>query len=500
VVAIAGAVLLVALMSAAITSEQPLVALAIPGILVLAIVCTRWPTFAVLVLLAMCAAYGSLFAFWGIPSGPVVDAILGALWLGVLYTYAVKSRTRPWWVWPGLAVTLLYIVISFFQMWTALGVSLGLFSFKYSTWYLMAVPLLAFAGWQLGTYVRIARVLVFAALAVSLYAVFRLIFGVSGPEWSAAMQTGAGTFNTVEIGELSLIGSFQNRHELAFWSAMTVPFCFAIALAPGPRLWRLVAAAAIPLALVATFGTDVRIAIPAIAAGVAVVLALNLVASRGRGKPLAQMLIAVLLAIVGGTALFTLVLGEEEQARYGAIVDPQGDTSFDAHLQRWEAVLAELDEQPLGFGLATAGRLQQSRMTPYVTIGSYSIDNTYLKIAYEQGIPVLLLFIAAMIGLFVGLARRAVRARAGPVRGMAIGAAGTLVPVLVMFLTGQYIETIAILFAWVALGAAIGALGAVREEEMERTGQDPEATPHAPPPAPQDSRREPLPQSAMSRA
>jgi hypothetical protein len=478
--AIALGVLMAALVFARLLADQPLVGLVVPALLLVAILCSRWPALMVLVLLVLVGAYGSLAAFLSIPAGPVLDALLAGLWISVLYAYVVKSRTRPLWVWPGLALLLLYLVVSFFQIWTALGVSLGLFSFKYSNWYMMAVPLLAFAGWRLRTYIRISHALVFVGLAVGVYALFRLIVGVSGAEWQASLAA-AGRFNTVD-GELSLIGSFPNRHELANWSAGMIPFCLAIALTPGKTLLRLAAAAAVPLSVVALFGTDVRAALAAAGAGAAIVIALNLIASRGRGRPLAQALVALVLTIVGGTALFTMVLDEQETERYGAILNPEGDTAFEARLIRWEAVLEELDEHPLGLGLGTGGRLANEAKVPFLTLGRYSIDNAYLKIAYEQGFPVLALYIGALLALLVGLARRAVRVRAGPVRGMAIGATGALSANLIIFMFSIWIESIAIMYLWIAVGAAIGALGAIREEEMKRTGEDPEARANGAPP------------------
>jgi hypothetical protein len=479
--AIAAGVGLFALVFAAVISQQPLVGLAVPGLLLVGLFCMRWPAFAILLLIALCGTFGSLQAFLDVPAGPIVDAILGGLWLSVLISYALKTRERPWWVWPGMAITLVYIVLTFLEVFTALGVSLGLISFKYSTWYLMAVPLLAFAGWSLRTYVRISRALVAVALLTFGYAAVRLVIGPAGVEATQAYFA-AGSYNTID-GELSLIGSFPNRHELAFWSACAVPFCLAMALAQDKGLWRLVAAVAVPLGAVAAFGTDVRAALPAIAAGGAVVVLLNVIAARGRGGPLGQALVAGMLAITGGAVLFTVVVGEDTE-RYGAILSPSGDTSYEAHITKWEAALEELEGHPFGLGLATAGRLQQEGSTPYVNAASYAIDSTYLKIAFEQGFPVLALFAAAMIALFIGLARRAIRVRAGPVRGLATGAAGTMAAAMAMFVTGVYIETIGVLFLWVALGAAVGAIGAIQEAELKEPQPQPPDDGTAPEPAP----------------
>src|SRR5688500_13277327 len=88
--AIAGGALLLALILAQIYAEQPLVALAVPGVLLVAILCARWPALAVLVLLVLVGATGSLEAFFGIPSGPVMDVVFAGLWISVLFAYVVK--------------------------------------------------------------------------------------------------------------------------------------------------------------------------------------------------------------------------------------------------------------------------------------------------------------------------------------------------------------------------------------------------------------------------
>jgi O-Antigen ligase len=460
--AIVVGVFLFALIFAVASRDQPLVALAIPGVLLTGVLCARWPAVAVAAVLALSATFGSLQAFLGFSAGPAIDVLLAGLWVSVLLSYAVGTRERPWWIWPGVAVLVLYITVTFFEIFTALGASLGALSFKYSAWYMMCVPLLAFAGWQLNTYLRISRALIAVAVLVGAYAVVRLFIGPAAGEERLAYE-GAGAFNVVG-DELSLVGSFPNRHELAFWAATTIPFCLAAVLLGGRAFWKLAAAVAIGLCFAAVFGTDVRAALPAIVAGCGTVIVLNMIAGRFQGTALAQGATALVLAISAGAGLFVVVVGEESP-RYGAILSPSGDPSYEQHLNKWRATLDELEGHPFGLGLATAGRVQQERSTPYITAGTYAIDNSYLKIAFEQGFPVLALFAAAMIAILIGLARRAVRVRAGPVRGLAIGAAGTMVTGLAMFVTGGYIESLGVLFLWISIGAAVGALAAAKEAE-----------------------------------
>ena len=450
-----------ALLFALAANNQPILALAVPAVLFTAVICARWPAVAVTGLLVLSGTYGSLQALGKVGAGPLVDLTLAALIVSALITHMLNARERPWWLWPGVAVLLLYIAITFLEIPTAASIGLGIKSFSYSPWYMLLVPLLALAGWGLSTYLRIYRALIAIALLVGLYAVFRQIVGPADSERALAQQS-AGVFNTIG-GELALIGSFPNRHELAFFVTCATPFCLAATLIERRRLWRLAAAAAIALSLSAAYATDVRAAIPALIAGGGTVVALNLVSGRGRGTVLAQTVGAVAIAATVGAFLFTVVVGPDS-SRYGAILSPSGDPSYQAHIKKWQAALDDLHGHPFGKGLGTAGRLAEQGAGPFVTVGTYAIDSSYLKIVYEQGFPLLVLFAIAMIALLVELMRRSVRARSPGVRALAIGAAGTLVAALSMFITGQYMESLDSLFLWIAIGTAIGAIAAERAE------------------------------------
>src|SRR5206468_9045312 len=136
--------------------------------------------------------------------------------------------------------------------------------------------------------------------------------------------------------------------------------------------WKLAALAAIGLCLSAAYGTDVRAAIPALIAGGGTVIVLNQMSSGARGTALAQTLGAVAIAAAVGAFLFTVVVGPDS-SRYGAILSPSGDPSYQAHIKKWGAALDDLHGHPFGKGLGTAGRLAQQGAGPFVTVGSYAI-------------------------------------------------------------------------------------------------------------------------------
>jgi hypothetical protein len=239
------------------------------------------------------------------------------------------------------------------------------------------------------------------------------------------------------------------------------PFAFAAMLIDPRRIWKLLAAFTIACCLTAAYATDVRAAIPALIAGGGAVVVLNQIA--GRGKVLAQTVGAVALAAAVGAVLFTVVVGPDS-SRYGAILNPSGDVSYQSHLTKWTAALQDLHGHPFGLGLGTAGRLAEQGAGPFITEGTYAIDSAYLKVAYEQGFFVLAIFAIAMIALLVELMRRAVRARSPGVRALAIGAAGALTAALPMWVTGQYMESLDTLFLWISIGGAIGAIAIERSQ------------------------------------
>jgi hypothetical protein len=456
---IAAGLVLFALAFALLTRDQPTLALAVPAVLATAVLCARWPAAAVTSMLFLGGAYGSLQAFGILTAGPVVDLLMAALMVSVIIGHAINGRREPWWIWPGVAILLLYVGITFLETATAASIGIGIKSFRYTAWYMLVIPLLALAGWRLGVYLRISRALIATALLVAGYAVLRQVIGPAASEAQLAQQS-AGAFNTIG-GDLALIGSFPNRHGLAFWVTCAAPFCLAAAMIDRRIPWKLAAAAAVGLCLIAAYATDVRVAIPALIAGGATVVILNQLSAGARGTALAQTVSVVAVAALVGSVLFAAVVGPDS-SRYGALLSPSGDQSYEQHVYKWGAALDEMDGHPFGNGLGTAGRIAEQGLGPYVTAATYAIDSSYLKIAFEQGFPLLAIFLAAMIALLVGLARRAIRARSPGVRALSIGATGTLVAALVMFVTGQYMEDVSALIVWIPVGAAIGALGAER--------------------------------------
>lgn len=457
-----------ALMAAATLQQQPVIAFAIPAVLIAGVLCARWPVAALFAMLLLAGGNASMQAFTGISTAPVVDLLIAGLWAGVLLALATDGRDRPLWIWLGIGLIGAYAVVTALETLTASSLTLGLRSFHTTAWFLLVVPLLAIAGWRLQTYERLARAIVAATLVVSGYAVIRLIVGPASEE--AAFAAGSSGFYNVIDGELLLIGSFSSRHQLAFWVTCSAPFCFAAVLAWRGG-WRAMAAAATILCVIVMFATGVRAAVPALVIGALIVIALLALAGQKRGAGFARSSSAALAAVVVGAIAFALVIGGGPSAdRYEAIVSPGGDASYEQRIGKWSEALRDVDEHPFGQGLGTAGVLQELRQGPYLNLASYGLESTYLKVAYEQGLIVLALFIGMLLILLTELCRLAIRSSGTIASGIAIGAAGALAAGLTMFINGQYIEGTTALALWIPVGTGVGALVSQRLNR-KRDGQ-----------------------------
>lgn len=440
-----------ALAAAFLIGLEPRIALVVPGLLVTTLACLRYPAAAIVAVFVLTASYGSLDAFLSFPVGETVDLLLAALWLGVVWSFAVRRPRRSLWLWPGVVAVSIYLILTMTEVLWASSISIGLHSFRASSWYIMAFLLIGFAGLRQTTNDRITRGLVVVAMLVGAYAILRLIVGPAGPERELAEVSTHTNFVTADEEDIGLVGSLTSRHELSAWVGLAIPFCFALALAWRGRR-RLLAVTAAGACTAAMLGTEVRVALVAAVVGTAVALALYQAARAFRGLHLGTTAVALGGALAVGAVVFSLTVGPTDRAeRYSAIFDPSEDAAYRDRVDKWRMAIREIETHPFGHGAGTAGRVQE-RYGRQVTIASYDIDNSYLKVAYEQGWFVMVLFVAALLLLLIGLARRAVltleEARAGP----AIGACGVLAGLLVLFMAGVYIEGLPALAGWVMIG------------------------------------------------
>lgn len=453
-------------------AADPKLALAAPAFVVAATVCLRWPAEGVIGVLALTGFSGSLPAFTGIGGEPVVDLLLLGLWAGAIWGHLSGTGRGIAWLWPGVVACGLYLGLTAIEIAAAPDPSLGLTSFRIGAWYMLAMLLVAYAPWPAATYRRIARGAVLVTLAVGSYALLRKLTGSATAEQSHAIEI----LNPDRKEELRFFGSLVSAQALAAWSASAGTFCFAIAL--GLRGgWRAAAAVAASLCLVAVIASEIRTGLAAIAVGCILVLVLSQLALGPAGFRPATGLVMVVALAVAGVGGFVALAGDSPDAgrRYEAILSPGDDYAYSVRLTRWENVIAEAEEHPFGSGLGTAGgaAVRDGRAR---TIGTTSFDSSYLKIALEQGLAVMVFFIIALALLLAGLARRALTEPDRERASLAIGGAGVLAAMLVLFYFGLYIEGLAALTGWILVGvglAQFSELPRVRRPSPGRRGPSP---------------------------
>jgi hypothetical protein len=462
---------------ALVVGAVPLFAV-LPVSLVLSAWLAAWrPEVSVVLVFLLASSYGSLDAFLNFPVGEVIDLLLIGLWINVIWVYFVRGRDRPIWIWPGVAVVAGYLFITAIQVFTADNSTLGFHGFRSLAWYVMSFILIAYAPWSAGTRRRIAKGFLLVALAAGAYATLRYVIGPAAKE---AQLAAAASYTNFLDGQLGLFGSFTSRHELAAWCAVAIPFCAVFALGfKGP--WRLVAAAAAGLCVVGLLGSEVRSALVGVVAGIALAFLLFQLARGFGGAHVGTTVVGLGAVAVLAVGVFALTAGADDKSlkRYEVIFTPTEDPAFQARLYKWRTALDEIDSNPTGHGLGTAGRVQR-RYGRFRTIGSLEIDNQYLTFAYEQGLALTALFVIGLLMLLVDLARRSVATLDRTRATLGIAGATALISLMVLGLAGEYFTGLTALAAWVMVG--VGAAGftqpeAAAEPERRSPAQAPVVAP-----------------------
>jgi cell division protein FtsW (lipid II flippase) len=218
-----------------------------------------------------------------------------------------------------------------------------------------------------------------------------------------------------------------------------------------------VSIAAAATCAVAMLDTNVRASLVALVAALALVLLLYQAARGFEGLHLGVTALVLAVIAIGGVGAYAIVTGGSDtaRARFSSVLNPTQDAAYQARRFKWESALSDIAHHPTGHGLGTAGRVQV-RYGRFLNVASKDIDSSYLKIAWEQGFAVMVFFIVAMLLLLYGLARGAVATRERHAAGLAIGACGSLVALLVLFFAGVYIEGLTALAGWTIVGVGAG--------------------------------------------
>jgi hypothetical protein len=437
---------------------EPLLVLALPAGVAAGIACRRRPEVAILALFFVASAFGVIDAFTPIPPSKLTDLLLAGLWLGVAWRRLARGERFEIRLLPGIVLLLAFALITLAQVIAAPSLSFGIHTFISTGLYLLTVVLVGASDLDGDRLAAIGKGIVAIAVLVAAYAVLRDIIGPAAKERAIAAQQ---PFNFKD-GKLLLFGSFESRHQLGLWCALVVPFCAGMAAVMKGR-WRLAALAVIPLCAVAFIDSESRAALVAAIIGLAVVLALHSMGRAFPGPRLGAVLAAIVVLAGGGGAAIALSGGDSNATtkKFTVVLHPNDDAAYRARQAKWDEALRDIRKQPMGHGLGTANQLQQQQGR-FVSIGSFSIDNSYLRVGYEQGIVPALLYIGGLLALALALIRRAVvtpdPARAGP----ALAAAGAMVAYIVVLYPSNAFDGYTALAAWLLAGVGIAPFLAER--------------------------------------
>jgi hypothetical protein len=442
-----------ALAGARTAAAHPTAVLAAPAGALVALALSRRPSVAVLALLGLTAAFGSLAAYTPLSAGPVVTLLLAGLGVGLAWNALVRGRPLAAPLSPGTACLLAAAAVGVAQVLASDPLRPAAQSFRSNGFLLLAVPLLALAPWPAGQLRRAAHGVVVIGLLVAAYAVLRLVTGPTAQEHALALQQ---PYNVNE-GALRLIGSMFSRHQLSAWLGTVLPFCAGLAAVAGVRTRIAVVAAAV-LGVVAIAGTHARSGALGLAVGLAVLLVvLNVAHALPRVRLSAAVLSIALAALVGYAAVSVSTgSGQGGASRYTVILAPGRDTAYQARQLKWREAIDAIKRHPAGLGLGSAGGIAQNTAR-FDSVGAHTIDNSYLKLGYEQGIGVLALVVAGLVLLLAHLVRVAMRTPDPWAAALTAGAAGALASFAAIMLTGDYVEGLNALAAWLLAGVGAAA-------------------------------------------
>ncbi len=441
-------------MVTALALSRPMLALAVPFVAAGAIVCWRHPVAAITVTFFFTGMVGTLSSMTPLPPVPLTEYILACLWVGTIGTLMLGRRTAPLWLWPGLIAPALYIALSVISLFLDDHVGNAIEGFRLSIWYMAAFLLIAIAPWPAGTTQKMARGLVIVTLLVSSYCVLRYFVGSSAAEEAFARATAADTPMSVD---LRFYGSFLSANQLTAWMAVVIPFQLALLL-NWRGLWRIAILVSLGLCGFCVLASDVRIGLIAAVAGCAGVIGIYAFARSFPVTRIAHAIAAVGAVFVLGFIGYSLTVANDPESveRYSKIFNPTEDFAYQVRQNYWAAAWETIEEHPLGSGFGTAGAIGNKKAEGGPVAGLYNLDSSFLKIALEQGLPVMILFIAAILALLASLVWRAIAINDRERAVIAMGACGALAALLTLFYAGLYIENLAALMGWllVGLGAA----------------------------------------------
>jgi hypothetical protein len=445
-------------------SRDPKLALAIPAAALGGVVAHRFPTMTLSLMFLMAGTYGSLQAFTGVPGDSVMDKLIDTSWVGVLGALLIGRRTvrvRPT---PALFMLGGFLLVCVLDVFATAPIGSGIRALRLAPLFLSVVLLVGYGGFSRRTLDVLARVMVVICLVVAAYAALRWAIGTSGKERALQRTALDRQYNKLAFtSDTKVQGSLPNGVLLGLWMACTIPLLVAAAM--GWRgIFRVIAVVALPLSVIGLLGSAQRAGLAGAAAGGVTILVVHLLSRGSRGPRLGIAVTAVLFLLVSATVVYPKVLDNpEKQKRYENLLTPSQDAPFQERLTKWRATLDEIQQEPFGHGLGAGN--PNAIPHRFADIANQEIDNSYLMIAYDQGLAVLVLFAAGMLVLLTELLRHALWTRAPGGSVMAAAAAGTLVAMLAEFMANDFIYAPPVVAGWMVVGLGVAQFGTPRRHQ-----------------------------------
>jgi hypothetical protein len=464
--------LTIALVLPLFISGNPKIALVFPLALIGGALAQRFPAATFATIFVLTGTYGTITAFTGIHADSVTDKLIDAAWAGLLGRMLLGRQPRRMRPTPAFYLLLGFLIVSIIGALTTTPASTGVQALRLGPLYLSLVLLLGYGAFSDRVLQTLTRAMIAVSAAVAAYATLRWAIGPAGKEQALQATEFQRQYNQLAgTGDIKLQGSFPNGNSLGLWCACTIPFLVAMAVSMRGR-WRLLAAGALPLSAIALFGSAQRAALAGVVAGALTIVVVHVLSRGFRGPRLGIATAAALVLVVSGAVVYPAVVDNpEKQKRYANLLTPSQDQPFQERLNKWRSALDEIAREPLGHGLGAGN--PNSIGHRFEDIAYYVIDNSYLMIAYDQGLMVMLLFILVLVVLLVELLRFAIWTRGPNAAALATAGAGTLVAMGVEFMAANYVVVPVIVAGWLVVGLGVAQFGSPRREDAVRERRRP---------------------------
>ncbi|HYI82969.1 MAG TPA: O-antigen ligase family protein [Acetobacteraceae bacterium] len=393
-----------------------------------------------------------------------MDLLLAGAWLALAYAYLSGRERPPTGMSPAFFLIGLFLAATLVEAMLAENLARSMFAMRASVWLmsvLLLVPLWASTPHRRQVLFRAALVV---GAIVSAYAMLRWAIGPASKEKERVLDAATG-FSTNELGEVKLLGSLPSAQALTFWSSAMFAFSLAAALSPIGTRWRLLAVVVAGMCGAAVFGADVRFGMVAAAAGGVAVLVLFGCARGFTGRRVMPLAAAVVIGTVGVGVFVTTKLtaeGNSGDRFHNLVTNPIDDNSVQQRFVKWDTLLAEVDDKPFGKGVGASGAAEK-KYARFTSAASLDPDSSYVKIAYDQGFVMVVLFAAAILSLLIALAMATMSLSSPIPTASALGACGALVAFIVAMSAGSHYEGLVALGPWMLV--AIGSTALVKSAD-----------------------------------